>query len=50
MHGRPIRTSSGSEPHGSALVYTGPKILFIRRDSHNCSMCCLGAQNNYNEE
>ena len=23
MHGRPIRTSLGSEPHGSALVCAG---------------------------
>ena len=25
MHGRPIRTSLGSDPYGSALVCTGPK-------------------------
>ena len=25
MHGRPIRTSFGSEPYGSALVCTGPQ-------------------------
>ena len=24
VHGRPIRTSLGSEPYGSALVCTGP--------------------------
>ena len=27
MYGRPIRTSLGSEPYGSALVCTGPKIV-----------------------
>ena len=27
MHGRPIRTSLGSEPYGSALVRTGPKCV-----------------------
>ena len=29
MHGRPIRTSLGSEPYGSALVCTGPKFTFF---------------------
>ena len=34
MHGRPIRTSLGSEPYGSALVCTGPKRAYIE------SNCC----------
>ena len=29
MHGRPIRTSLGSEPYGSALVCTGPKSVIL---------------------
>ena len=34
MHGRPIRTSLGSEPYGSALVCTGTKCsIYLKQAS-----------------
>ena len=31
MNGRPIRTSLGSEPYGSALVCTGPRLQYLEK-------------------
>ena len=36
MHGRPIRTSLGSEQYESALVCTGPKVApLVNRTGHS---------------